>query len=200
MDLPVRSVGRPRSFLADEALDFAVERFRRIGYDRSSVRDLASDIGISQSSLFAAFGCKEQIFSSALDRYEAKVGLLDMRSLAEAPSLEDGVAQLALVTISRITKRGAPRGCMVLGAGISPIPKNETVLKDLRERRRRFAEAIAQALRRHMSSQSDAAATGQFLAAALNGLAVQALDGLTRAELKSNVPFVVAGCTIRAAP
>ena len=192
-----RPLGRPRLFSIDRALDDAIELFEFSGFDGTSVRDLANNLGISQSSLYCALGHKEQIFSKALDRFETRVGFLDMRALSDAPSLEEGVSRLSLVLISRTTRRGKAPGCLILSGGIASIPANEAVVKDLRSRRSRHVRAISLALRAKMSS-ANAETTGRYIAAALTGLAVQARDGVGRAQMKSTVPFIATGSLIKA--
>src|SRR5438105_15833396 len=63
------AMGRPREFDEAVALDAAVARFWRRGFEATSVRDLAAGMGISCTSLYNAFGDKRALFRAALERY-----------------------------------------------------------------------------------------------------------------------------------
>lgn len=66
------TMGRPREFDLDQALDQALEVFWRNGYEGASVAELTQAMGISPPSLYAAFGNKEGLFRKVLDRYVAQ--------------------------------------------------------------------------------------------------------------------------------
>ncbi|MCA9021439.1 MAG: helix-turn-helix transcriptional regulator, partial [Planctomycetaceae bacterium] len=63
------SVGRPREFDTNQALDDALDVFWRNGYEGTSILELTEAMGINRPSLYAAFGNKEALFRKAIDRY-----------------------------------------------------------------------------------------------------------------------------------
>ena len=62
-------MGRPREFDVDEATEQAMRAFWRGGYVGTSLSDLMAATGLEKGSLYKAFGCKEELFLAALDRY-----------------------------------------------------------------------------------------------------------------------------------
>ena len=62
-------MARPRSFNIEAVVESAKDTFWRLGYDGAAISDLESSTGLSRSSLYQAFGSKEQLFRAALDRY-----------------------------------------------------------------------------------------------------------------------------------
>src|ERR1700747_2087986 len=64
------TVGRPRAFDVQHALDQALKVFWRKGYEGASLPDLTRAMGINRPSLYAAFGNKEALFRKALARYD----------------------------------------------------------------------------------------------------------------------------------
>src|SRR5215471_11091889 len=67
--------GRPRMFDKDAALTAAMFLFWERGYEGVSVDDLTEAMGISPSSLYSSFGSKEELFLTALDKYEKEIGM-----------------------------------------------------------------------------------------------------------------------------
>ncbi len=62
-------MARPREFDEAAALDAAIQCFWANGYEATSVRDLASEMGITGASLYNAFGDKRALYRRALDKY-----------------------------------------------------------------------------------------------------------------------------------
>ncbi len=57
----------------DKIIDVALERFSTYGYASVSVRDLAKEVGIKESSLYNHFKNKQDIFDTIIERCMAKV-------------------------------------------------------------------------------------------------------------------------------
>ena len=106
-----RPTGRPRGFDADEALERAMLVFWEQGYEGASLAGLTGAMGISTTSMYAAFGNKEELFRKALERYtEGPSAYLD-QALEEPTAL--GVATAILAGTVRTTTRPArPHGCL----------------------------------------------------------------------------------------
>ena len=104
--------GRPREFDVEGALDEAMGLFWRKGYRDTTTRDLEAALGITQSSLYRAFGSKAELLHAVFDRYQA---LIDQQLLN--PLLNDDAG---LASVDRffarlgdwLTADGA-RGCLI---------------------------------------------------------------------------------------
>src|SRR6266849_7921221 len=92
---PASTVGRPRAFDVDEALDQALKVFWRKGYEGTSLPDLTRAMGINRPSLYAAFGNKEALFRKALDRYVEGPAAYVREALEEPTAL--GVVERLLI-------------------------------------------------------------------------------------------------------
>lgn len=62
-------MARPRSFDHDRILASAMHCFRRLGYERASIKDLEKATGLTSGSLYNTFGSKDGLFAAALDHY-----------------------------------------------------------------------------------------------------------------------------------
>lgn len=64
------TIGRPRQFNADKAIEQATQQFWLGGYTATSLQNLLDSMSISKSSLYQSFGNKETLFISCLDNYQ----------------------------------------------------------------------------------------------------------------------------------
>ena len=63
------AMARPREFNETAALEAAIACFWNHGYEATSVRDLAENMGLSPPSLYNAYGDKHALFVQALEHY-----------------------------------------------------------------------------------------------------------------------------------
>src|ERR1700761_4561534 len=63
------SMPRPREFDERTVLDAAMRCFWHRGYEQTSMRDLAEEMGITSASVYNAFGDKRALYRRALDHY-----------------------------------------------------------------------------------------------------------------------------------
>ena len=62
-------MARPREFDEAKALEKAIKCFWERGYKATSMRELATKMGISAPSLYNTYGDKHALFAQALERY-----------------------------------------------------------------------------------------------------------------------------------
>ena len=110
-----RSVGRPREFDEERALEAAMKVFWSKGFKATSLADLCSAMGLHKGSLYQAFGDKHQLFMKALVHYSDK----EMQEVMAV--ISDTATPLTnLRTIIRIVAdmAGRENGCMVVNTMI----------------------------------------------------------------------------------
>lgn len=105
--------GRPRSFDVDEVLTGAVELFWRDGFAATTARRLQEQLGISQSSLYHAFGSKDGLQLAALDAYEAATADALIVPLEQADDPRAGLVVFLEGLAAWVTGDGKA-GCMVI--------------------------------------------------------------------------------------
>lgn len=81
-------MARPLEFDRDAALDRAMRVFWRQGYQAASLPDLLTDMGISRSSLYAAFGDKRGLMLECVDLFARRTLQILARARAANPPLE----------------------------------------------------------------------------------------------------------------
>jgi AcrR family transcriptional regulator len=183
----VRLPGRPRAFDVHKALDCALQVFRRKGYEGASLSDLTAAMGINRPSLYAAFGDKEALFRRALDRY-AETTMSSMREAFEEKTARGFVERLLRGAAEMQTKPGSPPGCLTVTGGLACGEESEPIRKELICRRGQVERLICDRLKEakkvgELPAGSNPADLARYLATLIQGMAVQASAGATRAEL-----------------
>ncbi|MEU0437779.1 TetR/AcrR family transcriptional regulator [Streptomyces sp. NPDC006290] len=78
-----RKRGRPRAFDRDRVVLDAARLFWRHGYSGTSTRTLTAALGLSTSSLYAAFGSKAGLFEEAVRTYAERYREIYQQAVAE---------------------------------------------------------------------------------------------------------------------
>ena len=111
--------GRPRAFDEEQALDAALAVFWRNGYQGASLAELTHAMDISKPSLYAAFGNKEQLYLSALERYREQQLIKHAERLAAEPDLKSAMRAFLRSVATMLTSPELPGGCMVVTSAVA---------------------------------------------------------------------------------
>jgi AcrR family transcriptional regulator len=180
--------GRPISFDKNAALEAAMLLFWERGYEGTSMADLTETMGLSASSIYAAFGDKQALFSLAVKRYMDSRAQYAARALEE-PTLKRFIRALFDNTVAFLTTPGHPPTCMTLagamGCSVDAAParnlltgirkQNEMAMRDRLRQARKCGE---------LSADINVEDYARYLSSILAGLSIQAASGSTKAELK----------------
>ena len=71
----------------ERLLAAALERFSRDGWGGTSIRDLARDVGIRESSVYKHFGSKQELFDALLERADARLATVASGLLSPSRSV-----------------------------------------------------------------------------------------------------------------
>lgn len=111
--------GRPRVFDEKQVLDAALDVFWRSGYQGASLAELTRAMGITKPSLYAAFGNKEQLYLTALQRYREQQLTRHAEALAAEPDLKQAMRRFLRSVATMLTAPELPGGCMVVNTAVS---------------------------------------------------------------------------------
>ena len=114
-------MARPREFDETAVLEAAMNCFWARGFEQTSVRDLAEQMGITGASLYNAFGDKRSLYRQAFVRY------LEQTVHDRVARLEKLPPALAIRTffdeiIERSVDDEQHRGCMLVNAALELAP------------------------------------------------------------------------------
>ncbi|WP_058048006.1 TetR/AcrR family transcriptional regulator [Janthinobacterium sp. Ant5-2-1] len=180
--------GRPREFDRALALAKARDAFWTRGYEGVSMADLVAALGIASARIYAAFGSKEQLFREAVELYETGEGAFAVHALAASLNVRDAVARMLEEAVLLYTRSGQPQGCMVVTAATNTSAENAGIADWLAQHRRARTQAVIERLRAaqlagELKGEADVQALGDYYAALLHGLSVQARDGISAERL-----------------
>ena len=184
-----RGKGRPRSFDREKALIRALNVFWLRGYAPASIAELCQAMEINPPSLYAAFGNKASLFMEAVAFYEKNYWEAPASRLAAEPDIYRGVAAFFQEAACILVSPDLPCGCMVVLAAINVSDDAEDIIKSIRELRLATKRMFTDLIRRgvcdgQLPADTDVDALAGALATVLEGLSIQARDGLSRAELE----------------
>jgi TetR/AcrR family transcriptional repressor of nem operon len=115
-------LARPRQFDETAVLDAAIQCFWVKGFEATSVRDLADEMGITGASLYNAFGDKRALYRRALDQYVAgSLGERARRLENTLPPRETiGAFFQEIIACSLSDKQR--KGCMLVNSALELAP------------------------------------------------------------------------------
>ena len=182
-----QSVGRPRAFDLEQALEKALDVFWRKGYEGTSLTDLTQAMGINKPSLYSAFGNKEQLFLKAIELYEQRPCGYFLPALEQKTAYE--VASFMLEGAAEsLTNTEHPQGCIVVQSALSCSESGASVKEALINRRRENEDKLYQRFVRareegDLTGNIDPCVLAKYLITVLQGMAVQATNGASNEEL-----------------
>lgn len=194
-----RGRGRPRAFDRRAALAQAMRLFWIKGYEATSIADLTEAMGIGPTSLYAAFGSKDDLYAEALGLYAATYETLVLGRFREAATARDAAAAYLRDSAAAVTGSDCdlPRGCLVTLGSVGSDGHAE--LRDLMRAARgsvfdllraRFEQAVSDG---ELPGSIDVTELARFLQTVQGGMAIRARDGAARTELEAVAEIAMAG-------
>ncbi|MEV5014393.1 TetR/AcrR family transcriptional regulator [Streptomyces sp. NPDC053780] len=181
-------VGRPRGFDTDQALERAMVVFWEHGYEGASLTCLTRAMGISTTSMYAAFGNKEELFRKVLERYSEGPSAYFTRALEEQTALDVATGVLT-GTIRTTTRPSHPQGCLGVQGALTASDGGREVRDLLAAWRNDSHTSIRDRFRRAVDEgdlppRTDPDVLARCLTTFAFGIAVQAASGVRRDELQ----------------
>ncbi|HWU15967.1 MAG TPA: TetR/AcrR family transcriptional regulator, partial [Caulobacter sp.] len=116
---PAKRRGRPRAYDPEVALAKATETFWEQGYAGASLDDLSAATGMNRPSLYGAFGDKQALFKTALDRYMDESRAAMTQAFRGGGSLREVLTRIYRTALGfYLSGDAGGRGCFLASAGL----------------------------------------------------------------------------------
>jgi TetR/AcrR family transcriptional regulator, transcriptional repressor for nem operon len=183
-------MARPREFDEDAALSRAMHVFWTKGLVATSLADLTDAMGLSRSSLYAAFRDKETLFERALERYMRDISAERVRIVRDAASVREGVRDYFEHHIRVALDPRTPPGCLFVNTALEMDALPPRLAEVLQARARAGEAAVRALLERGQASgeipaSKDARALGSLIVAVSYGIHVMARMNPDRKKLQA---------------
>jgi AcrR family transcriptional regulator len=189
------TIGRPREFDRQEALERATKVFWANGYASTSTDELLSAMGMGRQSLYNAFHDKRALYLEALEMYQRKSIAGHLQRLSDPSSAIAGLEALLLGLISdddNIRKLG----CFGVGAACEFGSTDPDILalrtKAAPTLRNRLAKRLKEGqLAGEFDRSLDCATAASFIQMTMQGIQLAARGGADAASLRVQARFAV---------
>jgi TetR/AcrR family transcriptional repressor of nem operon len=114
-------MARPREFDETAVLEAAMNCFWAQGFEQTSVRDLAEQMGITGASIYNAFGDKRSLYRQAFTHYLAQTVRDRVARLEKLPPAR-AIRMFFDEIIERSVDDEQRRGCMLVNAALELAP------------------------------------------------------------------------------
>ena len=111
-----KTIGRPKVFDEEEALQKAMYYFWEHGYESASLVDLLDTMGIKRSSFYQTFGSKEDLFRASLALY-TKNSTFFMQELKAKFGAKGALIELMRMLLVEVRDTGKSKGCLIMNSG-----------------------------------------------------------------------------------
>jgi len=140
-----RSVGRPREFDEEAALEAAMEAFWKKGYESTSLAELCTCTGLHKGSLYQAFGDKHALFMRSLKHYADT----EFKESAAVVLQHESPLESIRALVREVCDHAAEgKGCMMINSMVELAPHDPEVKKAIEFEGQRRMRVVTELLTR----------------------------------------------------
>ena len=185
-------MGRPREFNEVAALQAAIDCFWQFGYEATSMRDLATAMGLTAPSLYNAFGDKQALYARALERYLDCTTRDRLRRYETSLPPKEAIHKFFAEIVDQSIKDRKRKGCFLVNSALEVAPHQSelgaVIAKQFADIEAFFKRCVLAAQANGTAPRGvDATNTARLLLGALLGIRVLARSASDRSLLEGVV-------------
>ncbi len=123
------SIGRPREFDTDQALEAAMRQFWSKGYEATSLQNLLEVMEVSKSSFYETFGSKHELLEQCLTRYTNTLVASLREELHQAKTGLSFIEQVLKGLIDESSAKGEKCGCLIVNTTNELAQRDKIIAK-----------------------------------------------------------------------
>ncbi|MFF3023827.1 TetR/AcrR family transcriptional regulator [Gottfriedia sp. NPDC057948] len=187
-------MARHKEYDEKEVLQKAMELFRYQGYEKTSLQDLVSHMGIHRRSLYDTFGDKHTLFIKALELYDNNMKKKMNLQVKQSLSVKDAIRSILESIIDQENEKSI--GCLTVNTAIELALHDQEVAEKIEQNFAKTEEIIHELLMRgqktgEISNHHDVEKLSQFIHNSFVGLRVLTKTTNDKNKLKNIVDMTL---------
>jgi TetR/AcrR family transcriptional repressor of nem operon len=172
-------LARPKEFDREKVLDRATRLFWERGFGGTSISDLEAAMGIGRTSIYAAFGAKEDLFMAAIDHYDATYSIKLRNALNSGLPVRQAIERYFEELMIAFGDPDLPLGCLVTNVAVEGDRGTTRMGRRIAASITRAEDTFYRVLRQAqvegaIDPRTDVRAIGRYLVASTHGLSALA--------------------------
>lgn len=168
-------MARNKEFDIDTVLGKAMDVFWRQGYEKTSMQDLVSHMGIHKRSMYDTFGDKHKLYMKVMDRYAEMMKSNTEARIQSQPSTKKAIRKMFEVVI--LKEDSEPKGCLLVNTAVELSVHDPEAADKVRDSFFNTEQTLEKLVRQgqeagEIASTLDGAVLSEYLNNALIGLRV----------------------------
>ncbi|PFH91375.1 TetR/AcrR family transcriptional regulator [Bacillus sp. AFS088145] len=143
-------MARHKEYDEKEVLQKATELFRYQGYEKTSLQDLVSHMGIHRRSLYDTFGDKHTLFIKALEHYDHKMKKKMDIQVKNSSTVKDAIRSILEMAVYQDNEKSV--GCLTINSAVELTLHDQEVAEKIEQNFSKTEKIILELLLRGQDS------------------------------------------------
>ncbi len=186
------TMGRPREFDTEQALEAAMKYFWIHGYESTSLHDLLKVMHLSKSSFYQTFSSKHELFQRCISHYQDSLKDSMMSNLNQSDSARKFIEGTFYSVADEAGKPGGKQGCLLMNTASEFAQRDPVIAGLVSVGTEKLNKVFLSAVKRAQSEgeipqDNDSRALADYLISSMSGLKTMVKAGMSRKTTRNIV-------------